>query len=64
MSIVPVKIKGHKVLDNLTNLPTGPVQKITAGHRSFCLTHHKGEFGRLDNKCLHQGDPLGEGSID
>jgi pyruvate oxidase len=28
------------------------------------LTHHGGKFGCLDNKCPHQGAPLGEGSIE
>ena len=58
------KIKWHKVLENPANLPEGRVQTVTAGHRSFCLTHHKGKFGCLDNKCPHQGGPLGEGSIE
>ncbi len=58
------KIIWHKVLENPSNLPEGRVQTVTAGHRSFCLTHYKGKFGCLDNKCPHQGGPLGEGSIE
>ncbi len=54
----------HKVLDNPPGLPEGRVQTVTAGHHSFCLTHHQGKFGCLDNKCPHQGGPLGEGSIE
>ena len=30
----------------------------------MCLTHFQGEFTALDNKCPHQGGPLGEGSIE
>ncbi len=56
--------KWHKVLDNPASLPEGRVQSVTAGHRTFCLTHHEGKFGCLDNKCPHQGGPLGEGSIE
>jgi thiamine pyrophosphate-dependent acetolactate synthase large subunit-like protein/nitrite reductase/ring-hydroxylating ferredoxin subunit len=54
----------HKVLDNPNDLPEGRVMTVTAEHKTFCLTHHKGTFGCLDNKCPHQGGPLGEGSIE
>lgn len=54
----------HKVLGNPAGLPEGRVQTVTAGHKSFCLTHHEGQFGCLDNKCPQQGGPLGEGSIE
>ena len=37
---------------------------ITAGHKGICLTHFEGEYTALDNKCPHQGGPLGEGSIE
>ncbi len=30
----------------------------------LCVTHFKGEFAALDNRCPHQGGPLGEGSIE
>lgn len=58
------KVIWHKVLDNPADLPEGRVMTVTAGHQSFCLTHHEGEFGCLTNKCPHQGGPLGEGSIE
>ena len=28
------------------------------------MTHVQGQYGALDNKCPHQGGPLGEGSIE
>ncbi len=28
------------------------------------MTHHEGQYGALDNRCPHQGGPLGEGSIE
>ena len=37
---------------------------VTAGHTWICLTHHKGKYTALDNRCPHQGGPLGEGSIE
>ncbi len=58
------ELKWHKVLDNPASLPEGRVMTVTAGVKSFCLTHHEGQFGCLDNKCPHQGGPLGEGSIE
>ena len=54
----------HKVLDDKKELQEGRVMTVTAGHKDLCLTHHKGKFTALDNKCPHQGGPLGEGSIE
>ncbi|MEO1011702.1 MAG: thiamine pyrophosphate-dependent enzyme [Bacteroidota bacterium] len=58
------KIIWHKVLDNKGDLPEGRVKTVTAAHRGICLTHFEGKFSALDNKCPHQGGPLGEGSIE
>jgi thiamine pyrophosphate-dependent acetolactate synthase large subunit-like protein/nitrite reductase/ring-hydroxylating ferredoxin subunit len=52
-----------KVLE-LDELPEGRVKPVTCKHRTLCLTHHEGQYGALDNKCPHQGGPLGEGSIE
>ncbi len=46
------------------DLPEGRVMTVTAGHRSLALTHWQGSYGALDNRCPHQGGPLGEGSIE
>ncbi|MEM9142214.1 MAG: thiamine pyrophosphate-dependent enzyme [Bacteroidota bacterium] len=54
----------HKVLDNTRDLPEGRVKTVTAAHKGICLTHYEGKFSALDNKCPHQGGPLGEGSIE
>ncbi len=54
----------HKVLDNKAELAEGRVMTVTAGHKSVCLTHFEGKVCALDNKCPHQGGPLGEGSIE
>ncbi len=45
-------------------LPEGRVKTVTCGRATVCMTHHDGRFGALDNKCPHQGGPLGEGSIE
>lgn len=58
------KIVWHKVLGNKKELPEGRVKTVTANHQSICLTHFQGKFSALDNRCPHQGGPLGEGSIE
>ena len=45
-------------------LPEGRVMTVTVGRRVLALTHFNGEYGALDNRCPHQGGPLGEGSIE
>jgi thiamine pyrophosphate-dependent acetolactate synthase large subunit-like protein/nitrite reductase/ring-hydroxylating ferredoxin subunit len=57
-------LKWYKVLDNSKELPEGRVMTVTAGHKDLCLSHWKGKLTALDNKCPHQGGPLGEGSIE
>ena len=58
------KIVWYKVLDHQEELPEGRVKTVTAAHKGICLTHFEGKFSALDNKCPHQGGPLGEGSIE
>lgn len=48
----------------LDELPDGRVKTVVAGRRSIALTHWQGRYGALDNRCPHQGGPLGEGSIE
>lgn len=48
----------------VSDLPEGRVTTVTVGHRSLAVTHSAGVFGALDNRCPHQGGPLGEGSIE
>ena len=52
-----------RVLD-LDELPEGRVKTVTAGHKSLAMTHYQGQYGALDNRCPHQGGPLGEGAIE
>ena len=54
----------HKVLKNKNELQENRVMTVNAGHTQVCLTHFKGEFNAITNKCPHQGGPLGEGSIE
>ncbi len=45
-------------------LPEGRVKAVTLGTKTVCMTHWDGQYGALDNRCPHQGGPLGEGSIE
>jgi len=56
--------KWYSVLKDKKTLPEGRVKTVTAGHQGICLTHFDGKFSALDNRCPHQGGPLGEGSIE
>lgn len=56
-------IEWHKAAEP-GELPPGRVKTATAGLRTICLTNFAGEYGALDNRCPHQGGPLGEGSIE
>lgn len=58
------KVIWHKVLENKSQLKEGRVMTVTAAHKGICLTHFEGKFSALDNRCPHQGGPLGEGSIE
>ena len=53
-----------KVLSADDPLPEGRVRPVTCLHQTVCLTHYQGRYGALDNRCPHQGGPLGEGSIE
>ena len=57
------KMVWRRVLQ-LEELPEGRVKPVTCGHTTLCMTHHQGRYGALDNRCPHQGGPLGEGSIE
>ena len=37
---------------------------VTARTTSLCLSHFDGQWAAMDNRCPHQGGPLGEGSIE
>jgi len=45
-------------------LAEGRVKSVTCAQTTVCMTRFGGKFGALDNRCPHQGGPLGEGSIE
>src|SRR5215510_12042981 len=56
-------VRGYKVAE-VDELPEGRVMTVVAGRRPVALTPVQGRYGALDNRCPHQGGPLGEGSIE
>jgi len=59
----PAELQWHKVAA-LDELPEGRVKTVTAAAKSMALTHVGGRYTAMDNRCPHQGGPLGEGSIE
>lgn len=56
-------VEWHRVAD--AGQPSeGRVRTVLAGQTAVCLTRFEGRVGALDNRCPHQGGPLGEGSIE
>ncbi len=53
----------HKIAER-DQLPDGRVMSVVAGTKTLALVHYQGQYAAMDNKCPHQGGPLGEGSIE
>jgi thiamine pyrophosphate-dependent acetolactate synthase large subunit-like protein/nitrite reductase/ring-hydroxylating ferredoxin subunit len=50
---------------NEGDLPAGQVTTVVAGYTAVCLIHTAAHgYTALDNRCPHQGGPLGEGQLD
>jgi len=49
---------------NLSDLPTGQCRTVEAGGKAIALFNVNGTIYALDNTCLHQGGPLGEGILE
>ncbi len=49
---------------HVDDLAEGRVMTVTPKNRSLCLSHFDGQWAAMDNRCPHQGGPLGEGSIE
>jgi len=58
------KLVWYKVLENKNEISEGRITTVTAGHKQIALSNFEGKMCALDNRCPHQGGPLGEGSIE
>ncbi len=45
-------------------LGDGRARSVPCGRRTLCMTRVGDQYGALDNRCPHQGGPLGEGTIE
>ncbi len=63
MAKTDVDVVWHKVAE-LDEIIEGRVKSVTAGTQSMALVHFDGQWAAMDNRCPHQGGPLGEGSIE
>ena len=45
------------------DIPEGSGKVIEIGGRTLAFFRANGEFYAIDNACLHQGGPLGEGEV-
>src|SRR5436190_23244026 len=48
----------------LPDIEVGRVATVVAGGRALCVTRTAGGWGVLDNRCPHQGGPLGDGQLE
>ena len=46
------------------DLPVGGVATVIAADRAVAITRTEDGYGALDNRCPHQGGPLGDGQIE
>lgn len=57
------RLQWYRAAD-LDEMAEGRVKTAVCGAHTVCLTRHEGRFGALENRCPHQGGPLGEGAIE
>ena len=63
MNTKKTELEWHRVAD-VDEVSPGRVKTVTAKTHSMALTNIDGELTAMDNRCPHQGGPLGEGSIE
>ena len=52
-------------LTTQSELPTvNSAKEFLCGDKEICIANVNGTFSAMDNVCLHQGGPLGEGTIE
>jgi nitrite reductase (NADH) small subunit len=51
-------------LTSTSNLPArNEAKEFPCGERMICVANLEGRFYALDNECVHNGGPLGEGVV-
>ncbi len=62
MSERAAKVEWHRL--DVEGLAIGHVQRAVVSDRALAITRTADGYGVLDNRCPHQGGPLGEGHIE
>ncbi|MCV7194330.1 thiamine pyrophosphate-dependent enzyme [Mycolicibacterium brumae] len=57
------KLQWHKAAE-LDEFDDGQVRSCPAGLKTVALTKLNGAYGAIDNRCPHQGGPLGQGTLE
>jgi nitrite reductase (NADH) small subunit/3-phenylpropionate/trans-cinnamate dioxygenase ferredoxin subunit len=47
-----------------SDVPPGTIREFAVGGKTVALANVEGEFHAIDNTCLHQGGPLGDGPLE
>lgn len=56
-------LRWHKVADT-DELDEGEVRACPVGLKTVAVTKLHGRYGAIDNRCPHQGGPLGQGTVE
>jgi nitrite reductase (NADH) small subunit/3-phenylpropionate/trans-cinnamate dioxygenase ferredoxin subunit len=48
----------------VSELPPGTIQEFQIGGQAIAVANVGGKFYAINNTCLHEGGPLGEGSLE
>lgn len=59
----PQTLEWHKAAE-LDEFDDGQVRSCPAGLKTVALTKLNGTYGAIDNRCPHQGGPLGQGTLE
>jgi nitrite reductase (NADH) small subunit len=52
-------------LTTQSDLPTpNTAKEFSCGDKEICIANVNGTYSAMDNVCLHQGGPLGQGTIE
>lgn len=52
-------------LTTQSELPTpNEAKEFVCGNKKICIANINGSYSAMDNVCLHQGGPLGQGTIE
>jgi nitrite reductase (NADH) small subunit len=43
---------------------TGEAKEFSCGGKEICIANVNGTYSAMDNTCLHQGGPLGQGMVE